>query len=99
MGQSGLSWSDVEVWARLAEIEISYEDARLLVMLSSIYANKLSEATKPDCPAPWMSKETVKLEGEAAQESIRNVFDSLVTKPKDKIKKKIIRSSGKHQAL
>ena len=53
MGNSPLTYSEIEAWQRITGIELLPWEAALLRRLSAEYLAESSAATKPDRPAPF----------------------------------------------
>ena len=53
MGVTSLSWSEIESWLRVTQLNLSVWERITIKSMSEVYAGELSTATKKDSPAPY----------------------------------------------
>lgn len=56
MGNSSLSWSELESWSRASGRHVSGWELRTLRYLSEVFLQQHGESSNPNCPSPWVEK-------------------------------------------
>lgn len=74
MGAAPLSWQEMASWQAQTGIELQPWEARLLRRLSGDYLEAHHAARAPDCPAPYLSEETMRRNRETVGRQIRNAM-------------------------
>ncbi len=76
MGLVGLSWQEIEAWAKCTDMNgiATPQDLRTVYMLSRVYANEYANASKKGAQPPWKPK--VVLEAEV-RELVSNKAEDL----------------------
>lgn len=75
MGIGALSWSEIESWLRVTQMDLSTWEKLTIKTMSEVYASELSVATKRDHPAPYVYvDEVVVANRDAVADKIRNAF-------------------------
>lgn len=72
MGLTGLSWQEIEAWARCNDFEgvLSPKEYRAVWRLSRVYTAEYSDASKPDAKAPYIKVEDYETKDEVVREMI-----------------------------
>ena len=55
-GQVGIDEADLIAWQQNQQVRLSPWECRTIRMLSREYAGMLFEASKPDCPQPYVAR-------------------------------------------
>jgi hypothetical protein len=53
MGAVSLSWSEIDSWLRVTQLELTVWEKLTIKSMSEVYAGELSVATKRDAQAPY----------------------------------------------
>jgi hypothetical protein len=72
MGPVIIGWRDLQAWQELVGIDLEPWELRLLRRLSADYLAQSLKAEKPDCPAPYLSRDQI--DREAVDRKVRNAF-------------------------
>lgn len=80
MGLVGLSYQELESWAKLAGMENILEPWQYtgIYTMSRAYANECSAATKKDSRAPYIPVEEIEIDREIVNDQVEDVFASIL---------------------
>jgi hypothetical protein len=77
MGASALSWSEIESWLRVTQLNLSVWEKLTIKSMSEVYAGELGVATKKDHPAPYTHvDEALIADREMIASKLKNAFAS-----------------------
>lgn len=77
MGVTSLSWSEIESWIKVTQINLSTWEKLTIKAMSEAYAGELNSATKKDCPAPYTHvDEALIADRSIVANKLKNVFSS-----------------------
>ena len=77
MGVSALSWSEIESWLRVTQLDLSVWERLTIKSMSDTYAAALGSSTKRDTPAPYTHvDEALIADRTAVASKLKNVFSS-----------------------
>lgn len=77
MGPSIIGWRDLQAWQDLVGIDLLPWEARIIRRLSADYLSQSLKAEKPDCPAPYLSKQEV--DRASVSKRVGNAFQALLS--------------------
>ena len=77
MGVTSLSWSEIESWIKVTQINLSTWEKLTIKGMSEAYAGELNSANKKDCPAPYTHvDEALIADRSIVANKLKNVFSS-----------------------
>ncbi len=72
MGAIPLSWHDIHAWQQAVGIDLAAWEARALRRLSADYLHQSQLAEEPDCPAPYIDRDSERRAAVASK--VRAIF-------------------------
>lgn len=75
MGAAALSWSEIESWLRVTQLDLSVWERLTIKSMSEVYVAELSTATKKDSPAPYIHADEIHAADRAqVADKLKNAF-------------------------
>jgi hypothetical protein len=82
MGPTPLTWQEIDAWLRVTGTQAELWERLLIKELSHAYVNMLHDATKKDCPDPYVYvEEAEQIDRTAVANKLRNAFANLRRAP------------------
>lgn len=80
MAATALSWQEIQSWLNCTKLELTPWEIMTIKDMSNVYVAEFNQASAKDRPAPYLYVDELKVDRDAVEKKLRNVFQSLKRK-------------------